>query len=250
MSWGQILLTRGSPLWRSTEAPWHRRPLAPWLRPEVWQRVLAVEEAERQRCRQRGPVQVWEWLRWIDRFAETAALAAARPLVEAGLTSTDPYTDPRVIEQVLAIPLTLIAPHGQPPKGLLREAMRGHLPEPVRVRATKGRIARAIFRALWERRGWLQDELRAGPGELDPYLDRECLRVQLDRLPFLTVTQPIVLSSLALALWVRQGGAAGGGPEAVARLPAAPVGLLGNGRGKTGRQTGASGADQLIQWME
>lgn len=245
MPWGQIVLTRGSPLWRSTESPWHRRPLAPWLRPEVWQRVLEVEEAERQRWRQRGPVQVWEWLRGIDRFAESAALAAARPLVEAGLTSTDPYTDPRVLEQVLAIPLALLVPHGLPPKGLLREAMRGHVPEPVRLRATKGRIARAIFRALWERRAWLQDELRAGSAELAPYVDGDSLRAHLNRLPFLTVAQPLVLSSLALALWVRQGGAAGGGQEPVTGLPAAPVVLRGRGR-----QTEAGSSGQLIQWME
>ncbi len=250
LSWSQVAWTQASALWSPDEPSWRRRPPAPWLRPLVWQRVLQVEEAERQRLRRRGPVQVWEWLRWMDRFAETAALAAARPLGEAGLSSTDPYTDPRVVEQVMAIPLALLVPPGLPPKGFLREVMRGQLPETIRLRATKGRIARAIFCALREQQSWLQDELGTGPAELDPYLDRLCLREQLDRLPFFPGAQPVLFSSLALALWGKQGGATGACLESLRELPAAPVVLRSREPCGICGQSGTGCGRQVLLWRE
>ncbi len=130
----------GPAAWRLLPGRW--RPPAPvvpdWLHPELVERTglrshvagLADRRqlglSARQRLRHRfGTELLVRPVQWIDRQA-----------ARHGLEAVHPFLDRRLVEFILGVPPELLYSGGDA-KPLLREAMRGRLPEGVRRRASK-----------------------------------------------------------------------------------------------------------------
>ncbi|MEO6888990.1 MAG: asparagine synthase-related protein, partial [Ktedonobacteraceae bacterium] len=127
-----------------------------------------------------------------------------------GVETSEPYTDLRLIEFMLATPPQDQIYPGQR-KFLLWAAMDGLLPEPVRQRKEKGRIARILFQGITHSRDALRDMVLQTPELLSPYINAEALATALDRVAWGdTVHQAAFLSALALVFWVHRLPWAGG----------------------------------------
>lgn len=115
---------------------WRGRPLAPpaWLTPEAGS--LVAESAETWR-RTPFPVpprdRALPYPRILDPLCALASSLEHPMANRAGIDLRRPYRDRRLIEFLLAIPAHLLQRPGAT-KWILRQAMRGVLPEPVRER--------------------------------------------------------------------------------------------------------------------
>ena len=129
------------------------------------------------------------------------ALAAENPdATGLPLKARFPFFDLRLLDFMVRVPPILWASH----KAFLREAMRGILPEPVRLRP-KSPLADTPLHVFACRHGpprWAEE--LAGEPELEPYVDRNAL-LRLIRSPrevtafqYRTIRRP-----LNLALWLR-----------------------------------------------
>jgi asparagine synthase (glutamine-hydrolysing) len=194
-----------------------RSHLAPWIKAWMWKRhaeLLQQDEVSfREHCPDPLARQLFRWMRYHKEYVSMQEDG----IVTAGLETCEPYTDLRLIEFMLATPPQYqIRPDQR--KFLLRAAMEGLLPEPVRQRKDKGRVSRVLFRGIAGSRDALREHILHLPDMLSPYIDAELLAASLDRVALGDdVHQPTFFSALALVLWAHRlpwsGGMLSGSPS-------------------------------------
>lgn len=114
-----------------------------------------------------------------------------------------PYLDRRLVEFALAVPVERSVRPGQT-RMLFRDATVGVLPEPIRLRRSKGGPSEAIYRALVRQWHWLAPLLRDPLVAQHGLVDRDQLAAALTRARHGLVTHEGQLTSvLALELWLR-----------------------------------------------
>jgi asparagine synthase (glutamine-hydrolysing) len=149
----------------------------PWVRPafarerRLWRKgreavgLLRRPPYEDSACRFYAACEVGDWSTWH--------LAGPR-----GLHTGRPFLDPRLIAFSLSLPHALRLRPGVP-KPLLRSAMKGALPEPIRTRKWKGHFNDVYRLGLSRRLGALEAMVERSPiADLD-LLDRAALRTAL-----------------------------------------------------------------------
>jgi len=114
-----------------------------------------------------------------------------------------PYLDRRVIEFALAIPLEqCVRPFET--RSLVRRALRGILPEPVRTRKTKAGPSEAFCRALVREWGWVSTLLKDPRVAAHGFVDRAAFLRALDRARHGVVTSMVqLLRTVSLEIWLR-----------------------------------------------
>jgi asparagine synthase (glutamine-hydrolysing) len=182
---------------------------APWIYPSVWTRFEQQRQQDEANLRQIAPDplgrQLFQWMRRHNDY-----LPMHEEILSGGLEVREPYTDLRLIEFLLACPAQYQIRPGMS-KFLLREAMRDILPEPIRVRHDKGRIARLLFRGIAGQRKALRELIGHPPDAIVPYLDSQRLLEALDRVALGDdVYQVTFLSALSLVIWAHRLPWAGG----------------------------------------
>ncbi len=89
--------------------------------------------------------------------------------------------------------------------------MHGMLPEPIRMRRDKGRIARLLFGGIARQRNALRELIGHLPDTLAPYLDSQRLLMALERIALGDdINQVTFLSALSLVIWAHRLPWAGG----------------------------------------
>ncbi|MCB0210826.1 MAG: lasso peptide isopeptide bond-forming cyclase [Anaerolineae bacterium] len=113
------------------------------------------------------------------------------------LEARHPFMDKRLIEYCLALPAEQKLSQGWP-RRILREAMRGILPEPVRLRHTKADLEEGFVRTLMTFEGKKADDLIFNKlGLIDDYIDRPLVQAAYRRLK----TQKNTNSSDIFTVW-------------------------------------------------
>jgi asparagine synthase (glutamine-hydrolysing) len=153
---GELLQGRIGPWvrWKPWATPWPRSDhgragIPPWLRPE-WVRQIGLDErvnASLPQPLRLAPAVAHRYRRFgwpaSPILWENLECALARLHVE----SRHPFHDRRLAEFLLGVPQTLLRREGRT-KHLLREAMRGTVPEAIRLRTTKAKFDRLFVQAL------------------------------------------------------------------------------------------------------
>lgn len=107
----------------------------PWVRPAL------ANLAERPAPSAPGvPVEASRLERYESIFTPLhlrGMIWSERTYAQRGISFADPFSDRRVVELVLAMPQSLVGRPNDHSKPLLRDAMRGIMPEPARTAATK-----------------------------------------------------------------------------------------------------------------
>lgn len=182
---------------------------APWFRPTVWQMALAQQQQDQLMLAQRCPDPLPRVLFfWMLRHQDYMAMHHCSARV--GLDTVEPFTDLRLLEFLLGCPAPYQVRVGTR-KYLLREAMRDLLPEPIRIRTSKGRMARLLFAGIARHHQILRELVLTAPDLLRPSLDLPAFAQVLDRVASGdAVDQTTLFSTLALVLWAHSLPWAGG----------------------------------------
>jgi asparagine synthase (glutamine-hydrolysing) len=112
-----------------------RRLAAPWMRKAFRDHLFAAVAASRPRARPRTPD---EWFRTLanDRVFSELSMSWGAMAVETGTVPYDVFRDVRVVRAVACVdPLARM--DGDYHRGLYRRALRGYVPEAVRLRNDK-----------------------------------------------------------------------------------------------------------------
>jgi asparagine synthase (glutamine-hydrolysing) len=126
----------------------------------------------------------------------------------AGVDVRFPFADRRLIELCVALPSALKQRDGWD-RWVLRAALRGRVPEPVRWRTGKADLLPNLARALRGRgRARLADELDDNTSPLARFVDRHALREQVRRLDAgETAPAPALWTAACASAWLRAQGA-------------------------------------------
>jgi asparagine synthase (glutamine-hydrolysing) len=129
-----------------------RAPWPAWVRRDAIARygIRDVIEQDQPRSPLSGSGRRYRHRLLLDPQVARNAEALEGQCARAGLRYADPWADARLARFVLGVPQYLVTPAGEP-KGLLREAMRGVLPEAARVLAKKSSPQPAYERGLLDR---------------------------------------------------------------------------------------------------
>lgn len=141
-----------------------------------------------------------------------------------GVTPRYPFYDHRVVELCVWQPESAKVADGYP-RALLRAAMRGLLPEAVRLRRDKTDFLSGFWAALRQDPQGRIADLRADPGPLRGWVDAAVLRADADRLARSAAPDPQTAFRLWRALWLAAWIDRGAAPRAIpapASVPAAP----------------------------
>lgn len=155
----------------------------------------------------------------------------------AGVVPLYPFYDHRVVELCVWQPGPERIAAGQP-RALLRRAMQGVLPEPVRLRRDKTNFLADFWAALQQDPAGRMAALRAGPGVLEGWVDPATLRRDLVRLGPGSAPDPQTAFRLWRAVWLAAW------LERRAELPAdhgAGMGAQASALAPSGRPTARSG---------
>jgi len=182
----------------------------PWVRESVEHLAEEYQIHRRKQLRATCPHPFSrELYGWMGSYSEYVSLSASLAR-DMRLEVRDPYADLRIIELLLSFPPSVQIRQGTT-KFLLREATRGILPEPVRTRTTKGRIARVILEGIYRHAGTLNPLIQNLPEVLSPYIDKEHLAHSFRNVVLGgPVHQPSLLSTLGLVVWAHRLPWAGG----------------------------------------
>lgn len=176
----------------------------PWLRPGVLEQHKAREAQDEQYFRQRCPEPLArELFRWMYFHTDyTIQADVARKM--AGLETREPFADLRLITFLLSTPPQCSIRPDQG-KYLLREAMRGVIPEKVRLREGKGRAYRHYFQGFKKHREELRQAVTHMPELLMPYIDPGALLDAIDGVALGgQVHVPAMSGTLSLLLWAHR----------------------------------------------
>lgn len=114
-----------------------------------------------------------------------------------------PFLDRRLVEFSLAIDLEQLMRPGET-KSVLRRALRGTLPEEVRLRRSKAGLDEALYRALVKNGAWLSTLLSDLQVSEYGFVNKEALSKTLKRVRHgKSVTTPQLLRTLCLEFWLR-----------------------------------------------
>lgn len=161
-----------------------RQGLPRWIPPDFANRIALLERLEIEpgprRCETFAQEDFYRtlWSGWQAQGNEAGDRALARCTIE----SRSPFNDRRIIEFAFALPEEQRWRHGQP-KFLLRQAMKGLLPESIRSRSTKADFSHIFVQALrtqggarlfeslrTEQLGWIDgEEIRRMYRRMDEY---------------------------------------------------------------------------------
>ncbi|MGH9830371.1 MAG: asparagine synthase-related protein, partial [Blastocatellia bacterium] len=133
----------------------------------------------------------------------TSAALVEGPMMRAPVEVRYPYLDRQLAEFLLAIPLEQkIRP--EETRSILRRGLRGILPEPIRVRRSKGWFGESIFlklardRPLLEK--WLKSSRAAAYGFIDPV--EFCRELELALVGF-SRNGYLFMAALSFEIWLR-----------------------------------------------
>lgn len=144
---------------------WRGRPSKPpaWLTPNARSRVAASRRAWRDApfpLPPRDRVRPFPWI--LDPLCALASSLEHPTARRAGIDLRRPFRDRRLIEFMLAMPAHLLRRPGWT-KWILREALRGVLPEPVRERRQVSTLLPLTARGLVEREAERVQEILGRP---------------------------------------------------------------------------------------
>lgn len=123
-----------------------------------------------------------------------------------GVEARHPFFDRRLVEFCYALPAEARLRDGWP-RVVVRDAMRGILPEEVRLRAAKtDRNPSLVRRLLTLDRARLDDLIERDPSAVAPYVDVDRLRLAYRRFAARPTVEDLltVWKTATLALWLRQ----------------------------------------------
>ncbi|HEY8491159.1 MAG TPA: asparagine synthase-related protein [Dehalococcoidia bacterium] len=123
-----------------------------------------------------------------------------------GVEARHPFFDRRLVEFCYALPAEARLRDGWP-RAVVRDAMRGILPEEVRLRAAKtDRNPSLVRRLLTLDRARLDDLIERDPSAVAPYVDVDRLRLAYRRFAARPTVEDLltVWKTATLALWLRQ----------------------------------------------
>ena len=124
---------------RSTARP----PRPEWVRDDLLERTGVDQERRQRAARTKRPAapdqRAWSIRRDLvfARGQMNGMVWSERTCARAGLTFADPWSDRRIASFVLAVPPQVLNRPGRNDKRIVREAMRGIMPEPVRQASAK-----------------------------------------------------------------------------------------------------------------
>lgn len=133
----------------------------------------------------------------------TSAALVEGPMMKAPVEIRYPYLDRQLTEFALAIPLEQkIRP--EETRSILRRSLRGILPEPIRIRKSKGWFGEAIFLKLARERLRLDKWVRTSRAAAYGYIDPVEFSRALDR-AFVGFSQNgyLFMAALAFEIWLR-----------------------------------------------
>jgi asparagine synthase (glutamine-hydrolysing) len=114
-----------------------------------------------------------------------------------------PYLDRRLVEFSLAVDLEQLMRPGET-KSVLRRALRGTLPEEIRLRHSKVGLDEAVYRNLVKRGAWLSGLLSDLRASEYGFVDKQALSETLRRVRHgQRVTTPQLLRTFCLEFWLR-----------------------------------------------
>ncbi len=182
----------------------------PWVTPVVWKqeklRLKADDVYFRRECPDPRGRKLLKMMRWHT----DCVTAQGGDVLAAGLETREPFSDVRLIEFMLATPPQYQIGLGQP-KFLLRAAMKGILPEPIRQRLDKGRSARLFLSGISKHHSQLEDLVANMPDIISPFLNAERLIKTIHRVSLGDqVFDPALYGALTLVLWAHRLPWAGG----------------------------------------
>lgn len=157
----------------------HRQRLPRWIRPTLVRKTRLAERI----C---PPVPIpaaFTWSRAQRLHIGTSGACAhameviARTYAHLRIEARHPFYDRRLLEFMIALPEDLSA-RGRVNKWILREAMRGTLPELVRTRRTKGEFSHTLLRALGAS---ATRHAFSNTKHASAWIDGELARTELDR---------------------------------------------------------------------
>lgn len=156
-------------------------PFPPWLRPDAIRRfdLLDVPEAVAPSWVLRGEARRRRFERVFSVYDGRSAEALERVFARAGLRHVAPWADLRLAALAVTIPQHVITPAGEP-KGLLREAMRGLLPEAARLAARKRTPQPLYDRGLRRSEPLVRSLIRGSRAAARGYVDERALAAAYD----------------------------------------------------------------------
>jgi asparagine synthase (glutamine-hydrolysing) len=183
---------------------WHgRRPKAPsWLTrfaldlvgPDLDTEIGALGKLRRDQARA-----------LLDPYNAHSVCLESANASRAGIEVRTPYRDRRLVELALAMPAHLLYRRGWH-KWIIREAMRGILPEPVRTRWQETSLAALCMRGLVEREQSSVARILDSDDAIWPqYVRADWLRHTLaDQLRISGVAAVVIWSCICMELWRRE----------------------------------------------
>ena len=142
------------PVRRALRAAWHRgAPRYPsWIDERFARRIglTGIVEFQSPSPDLRGHGRRARYARALSAEVERSTVLMERRLARVGLAYADPWADRRLLRFALSVPQGVLSPAGDN-KGLVREAMRGIMPEPARIAMGKGSIEPLYRRGVLDR---------------------------------------------------------------------------------------------------
>jgi asparagine synthase (glutamine-hydrolysing) len=193
-------------IWRTLRSqPPRVRASAWWTRSSV--QAIAQDQAAQDAAwfRHRYPDPFQRRLAWLllSHSADYSA-ALADGCLSNGVDIRQPYTDLRLVAFLFACPPQMQC-RPAVSKWLLRQALRGILPEEVRLRRSKGRIARLVFQGVARHIRDLRPLVQQVPEIARAFLDPRLLLQAIEQVQLgAAMDQPAFFSTLAFLLWVHR----------------------------------------------
>lgn len=184
-----------NPYVRSARGRWNRaRTTLGWPRAAALSSaaLVAPDLAARVKLRDRhGALSVRGSARHSERDLHIEALTAPQQAyafevldrmgAASGVVSRYPFYDLPLVRFCLSLPSSEKLADGLP-RRILREAMKGVMPEPVRLRLDKYDFAPALADALLRQRQQVCDLIRSDRGGISAYVDMDVAKAALERL--------------------------------------------------------------------
>ena len=147
----------------------------------------------------------WEHYRLLVNSYSTQGSAAGRQLTTRyGIQLADPFWDRRLVEFAIAMPAYQLG-RSYRPKSLLRQAMRGHLPQSVHERRRQTSLRPLIEKGLLKQERESVVEIFSDPGIVRrKYVEPVWLRQELNAGIRWTQHGYLLWLCLSLELWLSQ----------------------------------------------
>lgn len=197
---------------------------APWITPLAWRNWKERRSADEAYFRRECPDPLArELFRMIRHHAPDDCSMQSDDALPAGVELREPFVDRRLVDFLLAVPPEYQIRPDQP-RYLVRAAMEGILPDPIRRRKDKASPSPLSYRGIAKHASRLCDLAEQTPAVLLPYLDpkRLCEKIARVAQGEQARTQPL-FGALTLLVWAHWLPWAGGAlPAASAQRRSGP----------------------------